>query len=284
MSHELHVGLIAGMVIAIATVWSQAYIDDSREVATNEREVARENEADRRENLRFVRERSSDTATERPFKSLDLEGQNLSGLRLSGAAFDNANLKNTNLMGTNFTKATFHEVSLEEAELTGADLTNASLYRADLSGSDLTGIKLNDAYMVQADLSGSQLGGADLRGAVLYEANLSGADFAGSTYVDAMRAIAEAAAAAERAMEAADRDRDGVPNERGFNAEDLDRDGIPSETSDLATRSPDELAQVSTACFDETTLWPKGFTPPPMTSGACSEINLFDEIVEQKLR
>ena len=71
---DAFVGLVAGAVVAAGTLRGQALVDDQR--SDREAVAARTlaTEADRREILRFVRDRSSPDPTERPFASMDLTG------------------------------------------------------------------------------------------------------------------------------------------------------------------------------------------------------------------
>lgn len=149
--------VIAGLVAGLLVLVVQVNIDDQRS--------ARE---ELRENLRFVRERSVGAEVARPFRSMDLTGQNLSGLELPRADFTGATLIRANLS----------EAILTDAELGGADLTGANLAKARLDGAP----QLIDAKFINADLTGATLGAetsgsANYSGAKLREAYLSRATF-----------------------------------------------------------------------------------------------------------
>jgi uncharacterized protein YjbI with pentapeptide repeats/beta-lactamase regulating signal transducer with metallopeptidase domain len=70
------------------------------------------------------------------FANLDLHGQDLHGLSLTGANFSHTDLHDANLSGVRF-----FSVDLSHANLSGADLTNAYLETCDLDGADLRGAR-----------------------------------------------------------------------------------------------------------------------------------------------
>ena len=119
-------GVISGSVVAVWTVSEQARIDDLR----SDRE-------ERQENLRFVRDKSSTQLVDRPFQKIDLQGQNLNGLKLARADFSGASLENAQLQFTD----------LSGAKLVDADLSGVNLVFAGLYGADLTNANLNDAIL-----------------------------------------------------------------------------------------------------------------------------------------
>jgi uncharacterized protein YjbI with pentapeptide repeats len=161
------------------------------------------------ENIRFVRERSGDPASIKPFGAIQLSGANLSGLDLgcetrpatNCATFENAkmqdvilartNLKNADLAGADltradlssvdFTNAYLGDVLLTEANLANGNLTNANLTEANLTEANLTGADLTDAYFLDAILTAANLTYANLTGADLTGADLTGACFDDST-------------------------------------------------------------------------------------------------------
>jgi uncharacterized protein YjbI with pentapeptide repeats len=104
-------------------------------------------EAERLENLRFVRERSNKESSERPYTNMDLVGQNLAKLNMANADLENANLS--------------------EAFMPGADLSGANLRTANLFGALLGGANLDEADFLGADLRGTNLENASLRGTSL---------------------------------------------------------------------------------------------------------------------
>jgi uncharacterized protein YjbI with pentapeptide repeats len=106
-------------------------------------------------------------AGERNFCGVDLSGQLLRGVDLSGANLLEAKLHNThleqaNLTGVNLSRADLHHVSLTGAILTGANLTESSLHQVNLQDANLRGADLSGASLRQIRLVGADLGGAIL--------------------------------------------------------------------------------------------------------------------------
>jgi site-specific DNA-cytosine methylase len=162
----------------------------------------------------------------------DLTNANLSGAVLLDAFVSNANLTNANLSGADLNYATLRGATLSNANLRGAnlrgaDLTNANLINANLSGSNLRNTPLRDVELLGADLSGANLSNADLRRINLRGANLRGADLRGVQI--RMATLAEA-----------------------------DLRGADLTDADLPTRMVGII-------YDDTTVFPDDFTPPPKT-------------------
>jgi len=170
---ELFGAGLVGIVLLIASfVWDYQLQQRVDESDTNRAQVA-----ERLENLRFVRARSSGSE-ERPFTGMDLQGQSLSGLEISGADFIHANLAGADMIDTDLTGANLTGADLPNAVLVGADLDNANLDDAVLSGAnlykaDLSGAEILTPYLGGADLSFANLTGADLSGASLFNTRLS---------------------------------------------------------------------------------------------------------------
>jgi hypothetical protein len=79
--------LLVGVFVAVVSILWQKSISDGQ--AT---------QATRLENLRFVRQLSSESGVvARPFSGFDLQGQNLAGLDLTGAQLDKAKLQDADL-------------------------------------------------------------------------------------------------------------------------------------------------------------------------------------------
>jgi uncharacterized protein YjbI with pentapeptide repeats len=161
-------------------------------------------QATRLENLRFVRQLSSEKdVVARPFAGFDLQGQILAGLDLTGADLTVAKLQDAVLVysqlrcrpkpvgqpGPSLTCVSLAYADLTRADLTRADLTYADLTDAILEGTNLTGADLEGAHLTRADLTDAILEGtnltdadltrADLEGAHLEGAHLTGADLRG---------------------------------------------------------------------------------------------------------
>jgi uncharacterized protein YjbI with pentapeptide repeats len=153
--------LVGGIVAAVSVLWQNSLSDAAAKQAT------------RLENLRFVRQLSSESnVVSRPFAALDLQSQDLSGLDLRGADLSDAKLQHAKLIFAHLSTTPPRFTLLVGADLTGADLSRAELDNADLVDADLTGANLENAIltgatMSRADLSGADLDGADLTGAFL---------------------------------------------------------------------------------------------------------------------
>lgn len=186
---DIFTALLVGLIVATGTILGQNSIDDrraTREDVAHAAEVLRENEinaAERRhleqlEDLRFVREGSSnDPARPRKFSTLDLAGQDLVGLHLVGADFAYTDFSGARLIATNFSNSDF----------TRAHLNNANLSRANLSGAYF-GVNrfIDEPNQPGADLTGANLVGADLTGADLSHADLDGAQLATANLTDVL--------------------------------------------------------------------------------------------------
>lgn len=148
---DVVVAVLSGAVVAIGTLYAQALIDDRRE-----------EEADRRENLRFLRELAADGKIGQvSFNGLDLEERNLRGLKLAGADLDRANLKGTDLSATDLSGA-----SLELADLTDAWMIKTNLNEAFLSSTDLSSATveadLSKTFMINVKVHGTDLSKAKM--------------------------------------------------------------------------------------------------------------------------
>lgn len=153
-------GIVAGLAVFVVT-WHF--------------ESQRANNDQRLENLRFVRERSSEDLDQpRPFRGLDLANQNLSGLRLPHAELSGANLVKADLRFVQLSGAKVHAVNLE-----GARLTQTTLGGTEFIGAQLTGASIERAFAQGAVFTGSDLSGTSFSGTALY-----GADFSGSIGID----------------------------------------------------------------------------------------------------
>jgi hypothetical protein len=86
---------------------------------------------------------------------VNLDGADLSGIRLSFANLSKVNLSGAVLVGANISRANLSEANLNRAVLAEAILKNTNLSKANLVG----------AFMTYADLSGANLSETDLSGA-----------------------------------------------------------------------------------------------------------------------
>lgn len=185
-SHDLLIGVVAGAVVGLVSLF-----------VTETREDDRVRRGERLENLRFVRSASvPEKASQRLFAELDLSGLPMAGLDMSGADLrgaqmsesivDGADLAHADLSGAQATESRFVGASMrfvtatcidfdDETRTTCADLSEALLIGADLTGADLSFADLRGADLSGADLSRVDLSGADLTEAALPELPTGGA-------------------------------------------------------------------------------------------------------------
>lgn len=125
---------------------------------------------------------------------------------------------------------------------TSISLSQASLRRCSLTDFNLAGLDLSNADLTRANLRGADLTNTNLTNTILYEANLYQADLAFATL-----AFANLTSAKLRGT-----------NLTGANLLVTDLTG--ANLSDAENLTSAKLAH---GIYDETTRWPKGFTPPP---------------------
>ena len=164
--------IVIAALVAILVLVGQNYL--AGQTVRDDQAISQDPQIQRLEDLRFVRDRSSESYQPRPFRQFDLPGQNLSNLELKGANLVGADLTEANLAGTDLSsqpavkaapgvpavagQASFLQgVNLCHAVLTGAKLSYALLANANLTGVDLTTTTLTGAVLNGADLSGATL-------------------------------------------------------------------------------------------------------------------------------
>jgi uncharacterized protein YjbI with pentapeptide repeats len=161
--------LLVGAIVAGASIWWQEKLSD-----------AAAKQATRLENLRFVRQLSSESnVLARPFSGFDLQGQDLGGLDLRGAQFDGANLQDANLFLSDLTPTPPSAMAASRPEII-LPPGHPPWGLTTLSGANLTGANLSYAYLTDANLIDANLTGANLTGALLSGALLSGANLTGA--------------------------------------------------------------------------------------------------------
>ena len=209
----------------------------------------------------------------------NLSGANLRGANLTGADLTGADLKLADLRDVQYDESTTwpdstqdvlrvwrRDKNLTGAVLTGENLTGADLPGADLSGADLSGADLRDADLSGADLSGADLTGADLRGADLRYANLTGADLTGAKLYGAMLDGADLTRAdlTRAKLTFAYLSRAKLPGAdlRGADLIGAYLYGADLTGADLTGADP-RRAVLDGIIYDDSTIWPSGFTPPP---------------------
>lgn len=157
-------------VVAILVLVGQHYL--ASENTRDDQALSQEPQIQRLQDLRFVRDRSSEAYQPRPFRQFDLAGQNLANLQLKGANLVQADLTKANLAGTDLSS----QGAIKAAPGVPAAAGQASfLQGVNLCHAVLTGAKLSYTYLVNANLTGVDLTTTTLTGAVLNGADLSGA-------------------------------------------------------------------------------------------------------------
>jgi uncharacterized protein YjbI with pentapeptide repeats len=119
------------------------------------------------------------------------DGQNLSGVDLSGAVLKDASFKRADLSGAVLTGADARRAKFVSADLEDAIFDDARLVQADLTTADLSGASLKNADLTRAKLFRADLRGADLTGARVDEIDLLKAELGGATWVDGKTVCAD---------------------------------------------------------------------------------------------
>jgi uncharacterized protein YjbI with pentapeptide repeats len=135
--------------------------------------------------------------------------------------------------------------------LRGADLTRADLSKAFLIEADLTGVNLGKAILTETCLSGSILTDANLTGAKLRRAYLRRADLA---FAKLSRACLNKADLYGANLQKSSL---GWANLRDADLRDADLRGADLRRAKLRG------ANLEGVVYDNRTVWPKGFAPPP---------------------
>lgn len=235
---EVATGFIAGSVISFVFGAVASDLDDRRQL-----------EAERLENLAFVRDSLADPDGNRVFDEIDLGGQPLFGLHFTRPAGSRASGR-PSLRGAKLAGADLRTAELGGASLLGADLRGADLRLADLSGVDLgrrTYCLPADETSQAADLSDAKLDGAILRGATITGAKLPGASL---RYADLSQATL--------------RDLD----LRGVDLTGANLDGAVIVGSDLSTAELQGARLTDLGYVD--TAWPPAMKPPQRREGGIS--------------
>ncbi|MET8794843.1 pentapeptide repeat-containing protein [Nocardia sp. NPDC004568] len=171
-----------------------------------------------------------------PAPSVDLHASCLAWARMEAADLTGANLRYANLVrawmgNANLTEASLFHANLAgawmgDANLTGAELVGADLTKAGLGDANLAGARLYDANLAEAVLIGANLTGASLGGANLTQASLGGANLTGASLGSA-----------------------NLTGARLFGANLTGASLIGANLTEIA--------------YDDSTVWPEGFAPPP---------------------
>jgi Pentapeptide repeats (8 copies) len=139
-------------------------LEDARATQAQLLEDARAAQAERLENLRFLRDVAARDAGPMPFRNLDLEGMDLSGLPFP--CRDETPIEGCHLKA-DFTNAHLANAKMSLMDLRGADFTDADLGATDLSGSDLSG-----AILLAKSMEGALLDNICHSGTTIWPENI----------------------------------------------------------------------------------------------------------------
>jgi len=156
---------------------------------------------------------------------------------------------------TKKTKKTKIVEMIMSGEGAGADLRKVNLKGADLKGANLRRTDFRDANLQGADLEGANLRnvlleGANLQVANLTKANLSGSDLSRVKFRDVELRNADL--------------RGAYLNDANFYSSDLNKANLSGATLSGANFKLSDLrgAILDDIKYDDSTKWPRGFTPP----------------------
>ncbi len=167
----------------------------------------------------------------------------------------------TNFVEANLTRADLTFANLHSSNLTNADLSQANLKDADLSYANLTKANLQGVNFTGASLFKANLRGADFEGADLREADLTGADLRGANLKEVVWDESTIGHNARRVyLEYREEGRRVRIEEVFGNPINVDVDEIPNQTLTEVLRL-ERSPQTDFIVWDESTVWPKGFTP-----------------------
>lgn len=268
---ELTVGLLSGAVVAAGSLYGQTLVDDQR--SERETVIAQRmaDEADRRENLRFVRDRSADDLTPKPFSDIDLTGQSPRGLKLNRADFNGAVLTETYFDSSSLRGSTFVDTTFTKASFAGADLSGAELYFSR-GPADFSDAILTEAKILYSSFEGSVFRGADLSHANvssdfvnvdLSEAKLTGGRFEGTNFTGANLSGADLRGANLSGSVLKDTVWKSVVRGQIFS--------LSGEMNTETTLIP---------CADASTVWPEGFPVPETKVDGCEKGSTQRSLIE----
>jgi hypothetical protein len=135
---------------------------------------------------------------------------------------------------------------LKGVNLAGVDLTKTNLAGSDMAGANLRGAQLSKAYLFKTGLTDADLRGANLAGALAFDSSWVGANLTGAN----LRGADLSLTFLKRAIL-----RNADLREANLYSADLRR-------ADLRGAKLDG-ANLKLAAWDERTIWPEGFNPPP---------------------
>jgi len=139
-SKDVLIGIATGLFTGVVVTVVVAVVEERREAAIRDAEEKRENAIrdaeDRREAAIRAQTRRLSVELAASLDYAKLEGEDLTGINLSGKKMRLANLKDAILVG-----ADLSECNLDGADLTGADLTDSEIEGANLENADLRSTK-----------------------------------------------------------------------------------------------------------------------------------------------
>lgn len=185
----------------------------------------------------------------------DLRGASLDGCGFEAGDFSGADLRCAGLrwavlQGANFASADLAGGVLFEADLGGANFTDANLFTANFAETNLSGANLAGAYLFGAQFNGAKLNGANLFGSDLRMASMDNTDLSNCDLRSANLDITS--------ITPMELERIYVLMEEIFGDGDI-RNMPLSEWPTYGL----ETANFTNILWDETTMWPEGFAPPP---------------------
>jgi len=243
-------GLVA-LFISLVVFVLQVRDEHQRGDLATRTQQAQAQDAQRLENLRFVRERAA--ASGQPiedFSGFDLQCQDLSNLPLGPANFERADLRHADSFG----------ISLVGGHLLGADLRGANMVNAALDQSHLLEVDFSGADLSKATLAGALLYGATLKNTVLEGADLTGAHFEASDTAVVNGHEPGHVNPANLAGADLEGARLGGANLSGANLVGADLANVDLTSSDLTG------ANLSDIYYDTSTKWPAGLPHPQSTA------------------
>lgn len=179
--HDTVVGAAMGIVVGLVSggiLVGYQLVEEDR----------RQQEAIRLENLRYVRDKSSeDPELGRFFESFDLEGQSLSGLRLAKAEFGDANLSGATMHSFHSPDGRFTGTVLRDVFATDSDFTKARFSLSDMRESNIDAV-FDESIFFYVRAQGTDFGESTFIGAVMSCVDLRGADL-GETDLTSARLV-----------------------------------------------------------------------------------------------
>ena len=187
----------------------------------------------------------------RDFRKASLRAAFLSGADLRETRFERANLIEARFEGADLREAGFEDANLSRARLEGADLRGARFKGANCFEVRLDGANLRNVRFEHVDFHGARFEGANLSGAqfqrtILTEARFERAELINAQFkhVDLINARFEHA------------------DLRGARFEDADIRGARFDGANLEGAEGLTQPQLDTACGDQRTRLPEGFSIP----------------------